>query len=135
MPRPRNIDLDSPSRDERTAICKSALWQMINQTLLLQEAKRAINNPKHWDQFTQELDKRWKEVELPQLENQFAAEDERQLREKFKEHGRSLDVHYQSFRRNWMAEDFLHAKLKNRIKAELPELLKYYNEHKTRRGI
>ena len=28
-----------------------------------------------------------------------------------------------------MAENFLHAKLKDKIKAELPELLKYYKEH------
>ncbi len=103
---------------------------MVDQALLIQEAKRALHNPKHWDQFTQELDKHWKEVELPQLENQFAAEDEHQLREKFKERGRSLDVHYQSFRRMWMAENFLHAKLKNRLKADLPELLKYYEDHK-----
>ena len=126
----RNIDLSRAHAEDKTAIYKSALWQMVDQALLIQEAKRALHNPKHWDQFTQELDKHWKEVELPQLENQFAAEDERQLREKFKERGRSLDVHYKSFRRTWMAENFLHAKLKNRLKADLPELLKYYEDHK-----
>ena len=58
---------------------------------------------------------------------------EHQLRERLKENGRSFDFISQSARQNWMAEAFLHEKLKSRIKVELPELLKYYNEHKSER--
>ena len=70
---------------------------MVDQLLLVQEARRVIHDPKHFDQFTRELENYWKEVELPQLECQYHVDDERQLREKFKEQGRSLDVHYKSF--------------------------------------
>ncbi len=88
-----------------------------------------IHDPKHFDQFTHELETYWKDVELPQLECQYHADDERQLREKFKEQGRSLDVHYKAFRQHYMSESWLHAKLKSKVKADMPEMLKYYNDH------
>ena len=103
--------------------------ELINQSLLLQEAKHTIKSPKMYDQFTGEADRFWREDQLPQLEVEFAAENEAQLREKLKEHGRSIDTISLMTRRGWMADAFLHAKLKDKIKAELPELLKYYNEH------
>jgi peptidyl-prolyl cis-trans isomerase SurA len=125
----RNIPFDNLPREEKNAFCAGFLKEMINQTLLLQEAKRTIKSPKMYDQFTQEADRFWREDQVPQLEAEFAAENEQQLREKLKEHGRSFDTLSQMTRRSWMSENFLHAKLKDRVKAELPELLKYYNEH------
>jgi parvulin-like peptidyl-prolyl isomerase len=83
-----------------------------------------------YDQFSREADRYWQEDQLPQLEVEFAAEDEQQLREKLKEHGRSFETVSQMARRSWMSENFLRAKIKDKVKAELPELLKYYNDHK-----
>ena len=105
---------------------------MIDEKLLLQEARRMIKNPKMCTQFTEQADEYWRR-DLPRLEGECTLTTEHQLRERLKENGRSFDFISQSARQNWMAEAFLHEKLKSRIKVELPELLKYYNEHKSER--
>ena len=103
--------------------------ELINQSLLLQEAKHTIKSPKMYDQFSQEADRFWREDQLPQLQVEFARRGRAQLREKLKEHGRSFDTISQMTRRGLDGRAFLHAKLKDKIKADLPELLKYYDEH------
>lgn len=125
----RHINLAAAPPEDRKMIYKQILWSMIDDSLVVQEAKRIIHDPKHFEQFIQERDRYWKEVELPQLECQFAVDNEQALREKFKEHGRSLDVALKAFQQNWMAENFIHAKLKNRVKVDYPEMRKYYFEH------
>jgi peptidyl-prolyl cis-trans isomerase SurA len=67
---------------------------------------------------------------MPQLEHEYQADNELQLRDRLKEHGRSFDAVAQMARQNWMAENFLHAKIKDRIKVDLPELRKHYEAHK-----
>ena len=125
----KEIPYNRLPREQKHEICAGLMKELINQSLLLQEAKHTIKSPKMYDQFTGEADRFWREDQLPQLQVEFAAENEAQLREKLKEHGRSLDTISLMTRRGWMADAFLHAKLKDKIKAELPELLKYYNEH------
>ena len=88
-----------------------------------------IKNPKMYDQFTQAADQYWRDEILPQLEVEFQADSEQQLREKIKDHGRSFDTISQTARKSWMAEGFLHAKLKDKTKVELPEIRKYYYDH------
>jgi parvulin-like peptidyl-prolyl isomerase len=125
----KNIPYDQLSHEQKNALCAGLLKQMITESLLLQEAKRVIKNPKMYDQFSEEADRYWRDEQIPQLETEFAAENEQQLREKLKEHGRSYEALCQISRRNWMAENFLHAKLKDRLKVDYPDLRKYYNDH------
>jgi parvulin-like peptidyl-prolyl isomerase len=125
----KDIPYNNLPREQKQELCANLMKELINQSLLLQEAKRTIKSPKMYDQFTAEAERFWREDQIPQLEIEFAAENEAQLREKLKEHGRSFETISQMTRRSWMADAFLHAKLKDKIKAELPELLKYYNEH------
>jgi peptidyl-prolyl cis-trans isomerase SurA len=118
----------SLSREDRNVVGPMILRRMIDQSLLIQEAKRTIKN-KMYDKFTEEADKFWREEQIPQLEVEFQADNEQQLREKIKDHGRSFETIQQITRQTWMAESFLHAKLKDRIKVDLPELRTYYNAH------
>jgi peptidyl-prolyl cis-trans isomerase SurA len=74
-------------------------------------------------------DRVWREEQLQPLLARFAVESEQQLREKFTAEGRSLDAMRQAFRQDFLAQAYLHDKLKGRIKIELPDLLRYYNEH------
>src|SRR5262245_54456858 len=74
-------------------------------------------------------DKVWREEQLPPLMRHYAVESEVQLRDKVAEEGRSLDAMQQSFRQDFLAQGFLHEKLRDRIKVELPDLLRYYNAH------
>jgi peptidyl-prolyl cis-trans isomerase SurA len=83
-----------------------------------------------YDMFTQEADRFFRDEQIPQLLNEYHADNELQLRDRLKEHGRSFDTVAQATRQNWMAENFLHAKIKDRVKVDLPELLKYYEAHK-----
>jgi peptidyl-prolyl cis-trans isomerase SurA len=115
---------------EKNTLGSMLLKRLIDESLLIQEAKRTIKNPKMYDQFTQEADRFWREDVIPQLQVEFQADGEPQLREKLKEHGRSFDTISQATKRSWMAENFLHAKLKDKIKVDLPDLLKYYEAHK-----
>jgi peptidyl-prolyl cis-trans isomerase SurA len=116
--------------EEKNTLGSMLLKRMIDESLLIQEAKRTIKSPKMYDQFTQEADRFWHEDVIPQLQVQFQADGEPQLREKLRENGRSFDTISQATRRSWMAENFLHAKLKDKIKVDLPDLLKYYEAHK-----
>ncbi|MHB1555953.1 MAG: peptidylprolyl isomerase, partial [Isosphaeraceae bacterium] len=121
--------INSIPPEQRVPFYRVRLEEMIDQTLLIQEAKHILKDPKHFDQFTREVDRIWKDHELQQLQNQYHVNNEQKLREKLKEHGQSLDVHYKAFRRAAMAENFLYAKLKNKVKVDLPEVRKYYMEH------
>ncbi len=113
----------------KLAFYRKQLDDMIDQTLLIQEARRLLKDPKHFDQFSQEVDRIWKQEELQRLLNKYNAKDETKLRDRFKEMGLSYDVHHKTYRRAAMAELFLYTKLKHRIRVELPELRKYYAEH------
>jgi peptidyl-prolyl cis-trans isomerase SurA len=126
----RQTSLKDLSREDKNMLAGIVLKRLIDQNLLLQEAKHTIKNPKMYEQFNQEADRYWREDQIPQLETEYHADNEFQLRDRLKEHGRSFDAVAQMARANWMAENFLHAKIKDRLKVDLPELLKYYETHK-----
>jgi parvulin-like peptidyl-prolyl isomerase len=117
------------TRDQLNDIASGVLNSLIERSLLVQEAKRTIKNQKQIDRFMELADKVWREEQLPPLEYQAAVDSEQQLREKFTEQGRSLEALHQSFRQDFLAQAFLQEKLKDHMKVELPELLRYYNEH------
>jgi peptidyl-prolyl cis-trans isomerase SurA len=114
---------------EQTQIGLLVLNHLIDRSLLTQEAKHAIKDPKQYDKFMEAADHVWREEELPPMEYQYVVDSEQLLREKLKEHGRSLDQMRETFRQEFLAENFVHQKLKDRLKVELPDLKKYYHEH------
>jgi peptidyl-prolyl cis-trans isomerase SurA len=59
----------------------------------------------------------------------YMADNESQLKQKFTESGRSLEQLHQSYRQEFLAQVFIQQKLAERQKVELPDMLKYYNEH------
>ncbi len=125
----KNIRLGDRPEKEQFEISVMVLNHLIDRSLLAQEAKHTIKDPKQYDKFMEVADQVWHEEELPPLEYQYVVDSEQLLREKLKEDGRSLDDLHQSFRQEFLAEQFLHQKLRDRLKVELPDLLKYYTEH------
>ncbi len=125
----RHIPYDRLPRDQKEMFCRRLMDDLIEQSLLIQEAKHTIKEAKMYDKFVAESEHFWRDDQLPKLEIEFSADNEPQLREKLKEHGRSLETISRMTRREWMSEAFLRAKLKDRVKVELPDLLRYYNEH------
>jgi peptidyl-prolyl cis-trans isomerase SurA len=110
-------------------LARQTLDALIERTLLVQEAKRELKDPKRVDKIMELTDRLWREEQLQPMEARYAVDSEQQLREKFAAEGRSLDAIHQSFRQDYLAQGYLHEKLKDRIKVELPDLLRYYNEH------
>jgi parvulin-like peptidyl-prolyl cis-trans isomerase-like protein len=124
----KKISLREIPEDEQNHVIRGVLRNLIERTLLVQEAKHIIKT-KQFDQFMDVADKVWREEQLPPLEYHYAVTSEPLLRERLKEQGVSLETMHQTFRQYFIAENFLHEKIKDKLKVELPDLLKYYSEH------
>jgi peptidyl-prolyl cis-trans isomerase SurA len=102
---------------------------LIERSILVQEAKHAIKDNKQLDKMMEIADRVWKEEQLPVLERQNQVDNEHVLKEKLAERGRSLDVLKSNFKQDFLAQGFLQDRLKDKLRIELPEELKYYNDH------
>ena len=117
------------SPQELNFVAKTVLAGLIERALVVQEAKRALKNPKQLDTLYAAADGYWRERELPPLLRRYMAENENQLKQKFKETNRSLDTMRLNYRQDFLAQVYMDQKLSGQSKAELPEMLRYYNEH------
>ena len=59
----------------------------------------------------------------------YHVDTEAKVKEKLAEEGRSLEAMRLSFRQTYLSGAYLQQKIKDRLKVELPDLLKYYNDH------
>jgi peptidyl-prolyl cis-trans isomerase SurA len=105
------------------------LNHLVEISLLTQEAKHVLKDPKQYDKIMESIDQVWHDEELRPLMHRYVADSEQDLREKLKEQGRSLDEMHSTFRQEFLAEQFVRQKLRDRLKVELPDLKKYYHEH------
>ncbi len=110
-------------------LAASSLEDLIEQSMIIQEARRQIKNPKQMTMFNEMADKAFREEELPPLLRKYAAANEYELNQKLAEKGLSLDAKREAFRNSFLAKGFLHNKLGARMHVGLPEMLDYYNEH------
>jgi peptidyl-prolyl cis-trans isomerase SurA len=117
------------ARQQVDMLARETLASLIDRSLLVQEAKRHIKDKKMLDRAIEEADKLWRDEEVLPLERQYTVDSEQKLKEKLADEGRSLDAMRQAFERYFLAESYLHDKLRDRIKVELPDLLRYYSEH------
>lgn len=115
--------------DELNMIAQNILAALIERSLIVQEAKRQLKDQKQMDRILEAANKYWKEEGLPPLLHQNMVEDEYQLKEKLEGMGRSLEALRQNYIQEFIAQIFVHQKLSNKFQVELPEMLKYYNEH------
>ena len=109
------------------------LEDLINRSLLAQEAKRHITKRKEGatmlNSIYEEADQRFRESEILPLQRKFNLDSESQVKEKLAEQGRSLPEMQQAFRQMYIGEMYLHSILRDKVKVELPDMLKYYSEH------
>jgi parvulin-like peptidyl-prolyl isomerase len=111
---------------------KASLNNLIDRSLLVQEAKHVIasnKDTKLLDRIYEDADRVFRDTEVKALMRQYKAATEAELNEKLVKQGQSLEAKRLAFRQVALSESYLHDKLKDRIKVELPDLLKYYNEH------
>ncbi len=114
---------------DKEMLLRQTLLGLIDRSLLAQEAKRHIKDKKMIDRLYDEADKIWRTEEVLPLQRQLNVDSDSKLKETLAEEGRSFDTMRNSFRQYFLAETFLHEKIKDRVKVELPDLLRYYNEH------
>ncbi|MGZ3380410.1 MAG: peptidylprolyl isomerase [Isosphaeraceae bacterium] len=119
----------SLNHEELNMAAKSMLAHLIERTLITQEAKRVLKNPKQLDRLYEAADKYWREAELPPLMRHYLADNEYQLKQKLADAGLPLEFLRQSHRQEFLAQVYLDQKLSEGRKVELPEMLKYYNDH------
>jgi peptidyl-prolyl cis-trans isomerase SurA len=114
---------------ERTMVGQGVLMMLIERSLLTQAAKHEIKNTKMLDQLMSYAEKSWNEEELPPLLRQHFVANVYELKEKMAAENRSLDAIHNSYKQDFLAQAFLHKKIGDKLKVELPEMLRYYEEH------
>ncbi|OJW16404.1 MAG: hypothetical protein BGO49_18475 [Planctomycetales bacterium 71-10] len=118
-------------RDQINLVARHVLASLIERTLMVQEAKHQLkSSDKQLLKLQEVADKYWRENELPPLLRKHFVENEHQLRRKFDEEGRSLAAIQSNFRQEFVAHAFLMQKIGDRTEVGLPDMLKYYEEHK-----
>jgi parvulin-like peptidyl-prolyl isomerase len=111
---------------------EGTLENLINRSLLVQEAKHHMGKSKDGkllNLFNEVADQAFRQTEIIPLQRQYQVDTEYQLKEKLAAQGRSLTQMQQDFRQMFLADQYLHTKLATKIKVDLPDLLKYYDEH------
>ena len=127
------VPLDGAVQLERTQamnfLVRQALVNLVDRSVLVQEAKRHIKDKKMLDLIYQEADKEFHDDEVLPLQRRLSVDSEVKVKEKLAERGRSLDAMRRSHRQVFLARSYMYQKLKDRIRVELPEMLKYYSDH------
>jgi peptidyl-prolyl cis-trans isomerase SurA len=118
-----------PSKDELNYLAGIVLGRLIERSLVVQEAKRELKDAKKVQQVMDFADKYFREEELPALLRQTATANERELKEKLADQGRSLAEMKENFRLEFLAQSYVQQKLLSRLKVELPQMRDYYNAH------
>jgi peptidyl-prolyl cis-trans isomerase SurA len=116
-------------RKQIDLLARRTLNDLIERSMLVQEAKRQLKDPKQIERVMDAADRLWTEEELPPLMRAYHVATRQQLKEKLAEQGRSLESLRQSYRQGFLAESFVYEKLKDKVNVDLPDLLKYYDEH------
>ncbi len=113
----------------KNQIAAAALGGLIEQSILVQEMKRKIKNPKMINLFQDQLLKGWEEEELPVMLREAKAANIYELKAILEKSGQSLDRIQRSFVRNHMAREVMGMELRGKMKVDLPEMRSYYNEN------
>ena len=120
---------EAERHDMINALGTMALDRLIDQSLVLQEAKRRMKNPKMKQQFDDFVDKRWRDEKLPGLLQKYGSTNEYELRRKLANEGESYPEMMESYRKEMLEHDFLFNEVKNKINVDLARLKLYYNDH------
>ena len=117
------------SSEDNYRLAKGVLNDMVDRALVLQDAKRAIKNPKQMKMFMDMADKVWTDEELPPLLRKYAVSNIYELKQKLTENNDSIEQLREAYRQDFLFRGFIDQKLGPKMKVELPEMIDYYNKH------
>ncbi len=110
-------------------LIRQVLGDMIDRSLVIQEARRDLKDPKKYQQFMGMADKIFFEEEVPPLLRQNNVGDVNELKKKLSERGESLDDLREQFRLEFLSRGYMEQKLGAKMKVELREMREYYMAH------
>ncbi len=120
---------DAEKREILNTLGAMALEHLIEQSLVLQEAKRKMKSPKMKQNFDEFVNKRWHDEKLPGLLQKTATTNEYELKRKLAEQGQSYAEMQDSYHNEMLEHDFLFNEIKNKVNLDLIQLRAYYNEN------
>ena len=114
----------------KNQVAASVLNSMIDQSLILQEAKRQLSKKeKALQQFNESIEKVWISEEVPPLCRQHAATNVHELKIKLSQQGKSYEAMKEVFRKKTLANEFLRNEIKSKLSIDMNDQRAYYNEH------
>jgi len=119
----------APTEEELGMLAFAVLQEMVERSLIVQEAKREIKSPEHLAGFSDNADQTWKDEELGPLLRKHSVTNEYELKQKLKELGISLEDIREDYRRQFLSQGYMRAKLGPKLFVSLPELQAYYQAH------
>src|SRR5262249_49801870 len=115
--------------EQENELAGSVLQNLIDRTLLVQEARRMMKQPKKADLFNRSVDEHWRDTELPPLLKKYGVNNEYELKVKMEERGESLSHLRETYRQESLAQFFIKSKVGTKLNPGLPEMRAYYQEH------
>ncbi len=130
----READMSSLERQQlyqlRNQVAASTLYKMIDQALVLQEAKKKMfKNPKAKQAIDEVVEKVWKSEELPPLLRKTTSSNVHELKIKLTAEGKSYEAMKDAFRKKMIFNEFLRAEIHNKVNADMIEMRLYYDKH------
>ena len=117
-------------RQLKNQVAASVLNRLIDQSLIIQEAKHKLSrNAKFEQQFNEGIEKSWKADEVPPLLRKYASANVHELKIKLEAEGKSYDAMKAVFRKKILSNEFLRAEIRNKLTCDVPEMRAYYAEH------
>jgi len=117
------------SANDRYMLARMVLNDLVDRTVVLQEAKHQLKDPKKYKQFMDMADGVWVEQELPPMLRQSSTMNIHELKQKMTERGESLDEIREQFRLEFLSRGYLEQKLGPKMQVGLLEMRKYYADH------
>lgn len=128
--RRKGMPTDRPlSTQERTMLARMVLNDLVDRSVVLQEAKHELKNQKNYKAIMDAADKLWMEEELPPMLRRQAAANIYELQQKLADKGESLDETRQQFRLEFLSRGYLEQKLGPKMRVDLHEMRDYYMTH------
>ena len=128
--RRRGMPAEQPlTAEQRYMLAKIVLNDLVDRSIILQEAKRELKTPKRVQEFMALADKVWLEEELPPMLRQYAVTNIYELKEKMKERNESLDEFRENFRQEFLSRGFMEQKIRPKLEVGLSEMRSYYASH------
>lgn len=118
-----------PSEQEINMLAEAMLQELVERSIIVQEAKRELKKPEQLKLFMEGADQEWRAKELEHLLRRHAAANEYELKAKLKEAGVSLDQMRESYRKMYLSQGYMRAKIGPKLTVSLPEMREYYQEH------